>query len=203
MKRTIAAVVFPEFEMLDLYGPLEMFSYFRDDFEIRTVALQAGPVVASGGPATVAQDGMDGTCDYDILLVPGGVGTRHVDGEPAFLSWLANQSKKAAYVTSVCTGSLLLAKAGVLHGRKATTNKLAFDWVADQCGGVDWQRQARWVVDGNIYTSSGVSAGMDMALAVIADHLGEEAATNAARWAEYTRNTDPDNDPFAIEEPAI
>lgn len=202
MKRTIAAVLFPEFEMLDLYGPLEMFSYFRDDFEIRTVALQAGDVDASGGPATVAQDGMDGARDYDILLVPGGVGTRHLEDEATFLSWLADQSAKAEYVTSVCTGSLLLAKAGVLDGRKATTNKLAFDWVAGQCPGVDWQRQARWVVDGNIYTSSGVSAGMDMALDVLTACLGAEAATNAARWAEYTRNSDPNNDPFAIEEPA-
>ncbi|MEX0283797.1 MAG: DJ-1/PfpI family protein [Paracoccaceae bacterium] len=200
MTRTIAAVLFPEFEMLDLYGPLEMFSFFRDDFEIRTVASTAGPVFASGGPATVAQDAMADGRDYDILLVPGGRGTRYVDSDAEVLGWLARQTEQAERVTSVCTGSLLLAKAGVLNGRRATTNKLAFDWVADQISGVDWQRSARWVRDGKFYTSSGVSAGMDMALALIADLLGEEAAEQASMWAEYVRNPDPGNDPFEIKE---
>ncbi len=200
MTRIIAAVLFPDFEMLDLYGPLELFSFFRDEFEIRTVALQAGPVKASGGPETVAQDGMGGGGDYDILLVPGGMGTRNVHSDKAFLSWLATRADKAEIVTSVCTGSLLLARAGVLDGRKATTNKLAFDWVAEQAETVDWQRSARWVRDGNIFTSSGVSAGMDMALAVIEDCLDAGAAENAAKWAEYIRNPDPENDPFAVME---
>ena len=195
--RTLAAVLFPDFEMLDLYGPLEMFSFFRDDFEIRTVALEPGAVKASGGPSTIAQDTMEDGRQYDILLVPGGRGTRNVGGDTTFLSWLKSQSKGAEYTTSVCTGSLLLAKAGILNRRRATTNKLAFDWVADQTSGVDWQRSARWVRDGSVYTSSGVSAGMDMALAVIEDCLGAKAAADAATYAEYIRNPDPDNDPFA------
>jgi transcriptional regulator GlxA family with amidase domain len=200
--RTIAAVLFDDFEMLDLYGPLEMFSFFRDAFEIRTVALNAGPVRASGGPATIAQDSMADNRAYDILLVPGGRGTRTVVDDDIFLGWLAAQSQTAERVTSVCTGSLLLARAGVLEGRRATTNKLSFDWVAEQTTGVDWRRRARWVRDGSVYTSSGVSAGIDMALAVIADCLGEKAAAQAATWAEHVRNTDPDNDPFAATEPS-
>ena len=195
--RKIAAVLFPDFEMLDLYGPLEMFSFFRDDFEIRTVALEAGPIKASGGPPTVAVDGIGDGVAYDILLVPGGHGTVKVHTHTEFLAWLGAQASGAEYVTSVCTGSLLLAKAGVLDGRAATTNKLAFDWVAGQAHAVDWQRQARWVRDGNIFTSSGVSAGMDMALAVLEDCLGTDAARDAVRWAEYVRNPDPTNDPFA------
>ncbi|WP_299726834.1 DJ-1/PfpI family protein [uncultured Tateyamaria sp.] len=195
--RTLAAVLFEDFEMLDLYGPLEMFSFFRDDFEIRTVAAQTGPVKASGGPSTYAEDTFDDGRKYDMLLVPGGRGTRNVDSDETFLKWLKDQSDSAEYTTSVCTGSLLLSKAGVLEGRCATTNKLAFDWVVDQTSGVDWQRSARWVKDGSIYTSSGVSAGMDMALAVIEDCLGEKPAQDAANWAEYIRNPDPDNDPFA------
>ena len=178
--RTLAAVLFPDFEMLDLYGPLEMFSFFRDDFEIRTVALETGAVKASGGPSTMAQDTMEDGRQYDILLVPGGRGTRNVGGATTFLSWLKSQSEGAEYTTSVCTGSLLLAKAGILNGRRATTNKLAFDWVADQTSGVDWQRSARWVRDGSVYTSSGVSAGMDMALAVIEDWIGDKAAAESA-----------------------
>ncbi len=199
--RTIAAVLFPDFEMLDLYGPLEMFSFFRDDFEIRTVALDKGPIKSSGGPETVAQDKIgDGTL-YDILLVPGGRGTRNVIDNQVFLDWLKAQADSAEIVTSVCTGSLLLAKAGVLQGRRATTNKLGFDWVVDQTTGIDWQRSARWVEDRNVLTSSGVSAGMDMALVVIDRCLGAEAAENAAQWAEYIRNPDPDNDPFEAPEP--
>lgn len=195
--RTLAAVLFPDFEMLDLYGPLEMFSIFRDDFEIRTVALETGPVKSSGGPSTVADDAMGEGRQYDILLVPGGHGTRTVCNNTNYQNWLKSQSEAAEYITSVCTGSLLLAKAGILDGRRATTNKMAYDWVADQTGRVDWQRRARWVQDGSIFTSSGVSAGLDMALAVIEDCLGPKAAADAARKAEYIRNADPDNDPFA------
>lgn len=201
MTRKIAAVLFPEFEMLDLYGPLEFYSFFRDEFEIRTVAMTPGAVPSSGGPDSVAQDAIGDGGDYDILLVPGGRGTRHVDSDPAFMTGLADIAGRAEIVTSVCTGSLLLAKAGVLDGRRATTNKLAFDWVVDQTSGVDWQRRARWVKDGNVYTSSGVSAGMDMTLDVITDLLGPDTAEQAAVWAEYIRNPDPDNDPFEAKDP--
>lgn len=189
--------MFPDFEMLDLYGPLELFSFFPEDFEIRTVSLERGPIKASGGPSTVADDAITDGRQYDVLLVPGGRGTRNVDGNAAFLDWLAAQSAGAEYTTSVCTGSLLLAKAGILDGRRATTNKQAFDWVAHQTTGVQWQPSARWVKDDAIYTSSGVSAGMDMALAVIQECLGAQAAHDAAEYAEYIRNPDPDNDPFA------
>jgi len=195
--RTLAAVLFPDFEMLDLYGPLELFSFFPEEFEIRTVATVAGPVKSSGGPSTVAQDAITDGVHYNMLLVPGGQGTRQIKADAAFLAWLKTRSDAAEITTSVCTGSLLLAKAGVLEGRRATTNKLAFDLVEEQTSGVDWQRRARWVRDGGVYTSSGVSAGMDMAMAVIEDCLGHDAARDAAIWAEYIRNPDPDNDPFA------
>lgn len=201
MTRKIAAILFPEFEMLDLYGPLEFYSFFRDEFEIRTVALMPGAVASSGGPDSVAQDAIGDGGTYDILLVPGGRGTRHVDNDAGFLTGLADLANRATIVTSVCTGSLLLAKAGLLDGRQATTNKLAFDWVAGQTSGVEWKRRARWVKDGNIYTSSGVSAGMDMTLQVIEDLLSPAHAEQAANWAEYIRNPDPDNDPFEAKEP--
>jgi len=196
--RTLAAILFPDFEMLDLYGPLELFSFFPDAFTIHTVSAQAGPVKASGGPATLADHAFGEARQYDMLLVPGGRGTRHVDGDKPFLTWLKGQADNADYTTSVCTGSHLLAKAGVLDGRRATTNKRAFDWVADQTSGVDWQRTARWVQDGSVFTSSGVSAGMDMALAVIEDCLGSRSAQDAATYAEYIRNPDPGTDPFAV-----
>ncbi len=193
----VAAVLFPDFEMLDLYGPLEMLSFFPDDFEIVSVARSSAPIKASGGPSTVADKSFDDAERYDILLVPGGRGTRTAQNEEPLLSWLATQAETATYVASVCTGSLLLAKAGVLKNRRATTNKLAFDWVVEHTTGVHWQPTARWVQDGIVFTSSGVSAGMDMALALIEECLSSNHAAKAATWAEYIRNPDPENDPFA------
>ena len=193
--RTIGAVLFDGFEMLDLYGPLEMFSMHRDAFEIRTVAQTIGAKMASGGPASVAQDAF-GDRSYDLLLVPGGRGVRTEVENAVMSDWLISATREAELVTSVCTGSVLLAKSGVLDGHKATTNKRAFDWAAGFGPEVVWQRKARWVEDGKFITASGVSAGIDMSLAVIETLLGAKAASDAALWGEYERNADPDNDPF-------
>ena len=91
-----------------------------------------------------------------------------------------------------------MAKAGLLDGKRATTNKRAFDWVASQGPNVDWQRKARWVEDGKFITSSGVSAGTDMALALIARLCGIDRAREVAQWAEYVWNEDANDDPFAV-----
>ena len=196
-KRRIAALIFDGFEMLDLYGPLELFSMHRDDFDIVTVAADAGPMTASGGPATLAEAGFADGHRYDMVLVPGGRGVRAAQVDQAHLDWRAQVCDQAEVVMSVCTGSALLAAAGVLDGKRATTNKIAFDWVKGLHPAPDWQERARWVVDGKVYTSSGVSAGMDMALDVIKDLIGAQAAKDAAHWAEYIPNPDPENDPFA------
>ena len=113
------------------------------------------------------------------------------------LEWLRSQAENARYVTSVCTGSALLARAGLLDGRRATTNKAAFDWVTSQSDEVDWQKQARWVKDERFFTSSGVSAGMDMALALIAEITDLDTAIQVAIWSEYEWHQNPDWDPFA------
>ena len=117
----------------------------------------------------------------------------------SFLDWLRRVSSKAEITCSICTGSLLLGQAGLLENRRATTNKQAFQWVADQVKNVCWQANARWVEDDNIFTASGVSAGMDMSLAVIEKLIGPKAAQDSALWSEYLRNEDPNNDPFAME----
>ncbi|MFC3612560.1 DJ-1/PfpI family protein [Lutimaribacter marinistellae] len=192
----IGALFFPGFEMLDIYGPLELFSMHREAYGITPVGLDAGPVPASGGPATLAEAGIAATTIYDMVIVPGGAGAREARKNDALLDWLVAQAAGGALMASVCTGSVLLGRAGLLDGRRATTNKLAFDWVAQQCPQVHWQRRARWVWDGNMVTSSGVSAGMDMALAIIERQQGAQAAKDAALWAEYLPNADPDNDPF-------
>lgn len=114
-----------------------------------------------------------------------------------FLQWIIAQSKSCEYVTSVCTGSALLAKAGILDGLRATTNKKAFDWATSQGERVHWVKEARWVEDGRFFTSSGVSAGIDMTLALIQKMLGQEMANSIATLAEYEWQSDAGRDPFA------
>lgn len=202
-KRTIGAVIFPGFEMLDYYGPLEIFCVHNDAFEIRAVGENNDPVNASSGPATAPDDTFSDEFHYDILLVPGGRGVRTEMHSPSFLSWLNTTSNQASLVLSVCTGSLLLAKAELLGGHKATTNKNAFNWVFENAPDVDWQPNARWVEDGKFITASGVSAGMDMAVYVTEKLLGKRAADHAAFVCEYTPNTDPNNDPFSVAKDSI
>jgi transcriptional regulator GlxA family with amidase domain len=107
---------------------------------------------------------------------------------------LADKSK---YCLSVCTGAALLAKTNLLNGKNATTNKKAYQWVCEQNRNVNWIKKARWVIDGKFYTSSGVSAGMDMALGFVSDALGREKAEDIARHIEYFWQDDKNNDPFA------
>jgi transcriptional regulator GlxA family with amidase domain len=170
-----------------------------DDFTIHLISEQATTVSSTQGPRSMIDDHFADGRAYDLLLVPGGKGTRREVGNKRLLDWLAGAAERAEIVASVCTGSALLAKAGLLDGKRATTNKLAFDWVASQGPKVDWQRSARWVEDGKFWTSSGVSAGTDMALALIARLCGIERAHEAADWAEYIWNEDSSDDPFAVE----
>ena len=195
--KTVGALIFPEFELLDIYGPLEMFGLLRDEVELRMVAEPSEPVASTPGPRTAVDDRTSDRDQYDILVVPGGRGTRREVENTALLDWLNFAASKAELVTSVCTGSALLAKAGLLDGRRATTNKAAFEWVSSQGPDVIWQREARWVEDGEFLTSSGVSAGIDMSLAVISRLLGTEKAEQTAVSAEYEWHRDPGWDPFA------
>jgi len=194
--RMVGVLLFDQFELLDVFGPLEMLGMRDDEFAIRLVAEQAAPVASTQGPRSVIDDHFADDRPYDVLLVPGGRGTRREVGNKRLLDWLAGAAERAEIVASVCTGSALLAKAGLLDGKRATTNKRAFDWVAGQGPKVQWQRKARWVEDGKFITSSGVSAGMDMALALIARLCGIDRAREVAHWAEYVWNEDSTDDPF-------
>lgn len=200
---TIGVLVFDCFELLDVFGPLEMFGNKPESFKIHMVAEFAGTIASAQGPKVVAEQSLGETDQFDIILVPGGEGTRvEVDNE-IVLGWLRAQAKDASYVLSVCTGSALLAKAGVLEDGarrvRATTNKMAFAWVAKQSEKVEWVKKARWVEDGPFFTSSGVSAGIDMTLAFIERLLGQTVANDIANYAEYQRNLDAACDSFAFD----
>lgn len=195
--RKIGALIFPGFELLDVFGPMEMFGMLNNDFSLELVAETDGPVPSNQGLSAEATKSIGQGADYDILFVPGGAGTRREVGNTRLLDWIAQASENAEYTLSVCTGSALLAKAGVLDNRRATTNKAAFSWVVEQGPNVKWVRKARWVEDGPFITSSGVSAGMDMALGAIALMHSRETAEKVAMFCEYDWHQDKNWDPFA------
>ncbi len=195
--RTLGAVLYPQFELLDYYGPLEMFGSLGAALRIVTIAEQPGPVKSFQGPSTLAEHGFADAPRLDLVLVPGGVGTFPQLENAAMLDFLRKRASEAQVMMSVCTGSALYAKAGLLDGRRATTNKQFFDIAAQHGPRTHWVREARWVEDGPLVTSSGVSAGMDMALAVIGKLYGREAAQTIADLTEYQWHTDAASDPFA------
>ncbi len=198
----VGAMLFQDFELLDIYGPLELLGLLRDRVSITMLAEKPGEIRSNQGPKGVADVALADASGFDIVLVPGGWGTRAGVQDAPFLAELRRLADEARYVGSICTGSALLAKAGILDGKRATSNTLAFDWVTTQGPGVTWVRQARWVEDGKCFTSSGVSAGMDMTLGLIQVIFGRETSLQIARWAEYTWHEDKTVDPFATPPPA-
>jgi len=197
----VGVVLFPDFELLDVFGPLEVLGFLKDAFRILLIGPAPGPVASIQGPRSVADHGLDDAPGLDMLLVPGGLGTRREVANERLLGWLRERAADATYVTSVCTGAALLARAGLLDGRRATSNKRAWDWVVSQGPKVQWIRRARWVEDGKLWTSSGVSAGIDMTLALVAARLGTEAAEEAAWRIEHAWHRDASLDPFADPRP--
>ncbi len=200
---TIGALIYPGFEMLDIFGPLEMFSMLGSDLVQIVMVAQTKDPVPSGivqnlteGPRSSVDCTFNSADQFDVLLVPGGFGTLPQLENEAVMAFLRRQAEGAKYVCSVCTGSLLLARAGLLEGRRATTNKQLFGLTAAESAGVTWVEQARWVEDDSIFTSSGVSAGMDMSLAIICRLYGEDAAMAASTAAEYIWHRRADDDPF-------
>ena len=192
----LGAIFYNDFELLDAYGPLEMFGALGDEIEIVTIAERAGPISSSAGPKTIADYGFDDAPELDLILLPGGVGTIPELANDAMLTFLKTRAAKSQITMSVCTGSALLAKAGLLDGLAATTNKMFFELARSQSNQVDWQEAARWVDAGRYVTSSGVSAGTDMALAVIQRLFGAEAAQNVVNYTEYQWHTESSIDPF-------
>jgi transcriptional regulator GlxA family with amidase domain len=195
--RRLGALFFPGFELLDIFGPLEMFGQFTGVIDIAVVAERKGAVKSAQGPEVVAHYDFGDCPPLDLLLIPGGMGTRAEAENPAMLDFLRQRVPATEMTMTVCTGTALLATAGLLDGHKATTNKMFFQWVASTGPKVEWVKAARWVEDGKFATSSGVSAGIDMALAVIQRLYGTEISNNIAVGAEYDWHRDANWDPFA------
>jgi transcriptional regulator GlxA family with amidase domain len=192
-------LIFDGVEVLDFAGPFEVFSRTRlvsgpdsrrtDDsapFEVFTVARSAGPVTATGGLVVTPAHSFATVPRIDLLVVPGGFGTRALLKDEATLAWIRRTAVEARQLTSVCTGSLLLAQAGLLRGRRATTHWGALDLLAGLDAGVEVDRERR-VVDDGVITSAGVASGIDMAFYVVERQCGKAVADETACYIEYRR----------------
>jgi len=198
-KLAVGILLFDGVEVLDFAGPFEVFSRTRlapgvesrrsEDsapFQVFTVAASPEPVRATGGLRVIPHFDFAGAPRADVLVVPGGFGTRALLDDQRTLEWIRASAKGAQRVTSVCTGALLLARAGLLAGRRATTHWGALDLLARLDETVRVEREARVVEDG-IVTSAGVAAGIDMALAVVESICGRAVADETAKYIEFPR----------------
>lgn len=198
----VGILIFDDVEVLDFAGPFEVFSRTRlmpgaesrrseesAPFRVFTVAKSRAPISTTGGLTVIPHHGFADAPKIDLLVVPGGWGTRPLSNDPETLDWIRRTASGARQVTSVCTGSLLLAKAGLLTGRRATTHWNALDLLAAlDVGKVEPELR---VVDDGIITSAGVASGIDMAFYVVERLYGAEVADETARYIEHRRTAAP------------
>jgi len=191
----INCLLFNDFETLDLFGPVEVFGKVGN-CSIKYFSINGG-TITNYDNVQIITESIEKIENYDVLLIPGGMGTRVLVNDEAFIEKIKVIAEKSTWCLTVCTGSALLAKTGLLDNREATSNKMAFEWVKSIGKNVKW-KNARWVIDGKYYTSSGVSAGIDMSLGFVCDQFGEEVAGKIAKIIEYEWNNDKENDIFGV-----
>jgi transcriptional regulator GlxA family with amidase domain len=194
-RKRVGILIFPDVEVLDFCGPFEVFSVTRLDeqlrreepspFEVVLVAEQAGSVKTTGGMMVTPHHTIDTCPPLDVLVVPGGWGTRAEIKNPRLLDWIKARAAQVETLTSVCTGSMLLGQAGLLDGRHATTHWRSLGWMRESFPAVTVEEKLHVVEDGHVLTSAGISAGIDMALRVVARYHGEVVARTTARTMEY------------------
>jgi transcriptional regulator GlxA family with amidase domain len=195
MTQQVGILIFDEVEVLDFCGPLEVFAVARTSFDhsadssplfkVCLIAERKDPIVTRAGMRVLPDYDLSDCPALDILLVPGGFGTRREIENRPLIDWIAERSSKAQITASVCSGSLLLGKAGLLEGKHATTHWLILDWMQQLFPGTTVERGLHFVEDGNLFTSAGVSAGIDLALAIVSKIHGEDTARTTAKYIEY------------------
>ena len=194
-RKRVGILVFPDVEVLDFCGPYEVFSVTRlheerrreesSPFEVLLLAESVDPVVATGGLRVIPDAALETCPPLDVLVVPGGWGTRKEIGNRRVLTWIAERAKEVETLTSVCTGAMLLGQAGLLDGRRATTHWRSLDWMRQSFPAVTVEDKLHVVEDGQVLTSAGISAGIDMALRVVARYFGDAVGRATARHMEY------------------
>lgn len=195
----VGILIFDDAEVLDFCGPFEVFSVTRllgvdsndetfKPFAVFTIAEQSRTVKAVGGLRVEPHFTIENHPPIDILVVPGGMGTRREMHNTALVDWIRKVSGETRLTTSVCTGSFMLGQAGLLDGHHATTHWLSLDRMQQTFPQVTVVRETRWVDEGDLVTSAGISAGIDMSLHVVERLFGREVAENTARQMEYAWN---------------
>ncbi|RED22503.1 DJ-1/PfpI family protein [Flavobacterium cutihirudinis] len=195
----IAVLLFDDFETLDVYGPVEVFGRLVDIYSVAFYSLDGGQIKNKHGVSVLSAKLEDINKDLEIFLIPGGLGTRKEVENKLLIDKIKEIATFSKFVLTVCTGSALLARTGLLDNKTATSNKRAFNWVISNGINVNWNKSARWTIDDKYYTSSGVSAGIDMALGFISNRHGIEFARKIAFEIEYNWTEDKDNDTFKAE----
>lgn len=191
-RKTVVMLMFPEAQILDVTGPLEVFAIAtrmldavgrpEQGYAIQLVAPEAGPVAMSSGLQLVAEHDISSVKgSLHTLMVAGGIGTDAQLVDPAVIGWIRRTSKRAERVVSICTGSLLLAEAGLLDGKRATTHWASCERLANDYPKVCVEEDPIFVRDGNVFSSAGVTAGMDLALALVEEDYGRDLALAVAR----------------------
>jgi transcriptional regulator GlxA family with amidase domain len=192
--QTVGILIFDDVEVLDFCGPFEVLSTARpagergDEaplFQVVTIAEAERTVRCRGGLLVQPHHTLAAHPPLDLLVVPGGQGTRRERSNDRLLDWIVAQDTRTAITASVCTGAFLLAERGLLDGRRATTHWASIDWMRQQYPAVQMVDDERVVDTGHIVTSAGVSAGIDMALHLVARLHGQETAAWTARRMEY------------------
>jgi len=194
-RRRVGLLVFPEVEVLDFCGPFEVFSVTRlneeqwrqdsSPYEVLIIAENPGVVVATGGLKVVPDRTIDDCPPLDVLVIPGGWGTRREMNNDRLIGWIRERARQVTTLTSVCTGALLLGKAGLLDGKRATTHWRILEEMRGWFPAVNVIDDQHVVEEGNVITSAGISAGIDMALLVVRQHHGEVVTRATARYMEY------------------
>jgi transcriptional regulator GlxA family with amidase domain len=193
---TVGILIFDQVEVLDVAGPFEVFSITRlneerrqeessSPFRILLVSEKLCLVLAIGGVRFTPDVTIDNCPELDLLIVPGGWGTRTEVKNVNLLKWIANRASKNMLTASVCTGSSLLGKAGLLDGREATTHWRAFDFLSQSAPNAYIREDVRFTLSDPIFTSAGISAGIDMALLIVSHFFGSKIGQATARQMEY------------------
>jgi transcriptional regulator GlxA family with amidase domain len=194
-RKQVGILLFENIEVLDFCGPFEVFTVTRlneekrrqelSPFNVFLVVETKEPVVTTGGMKVLPDYDLDDCPALDILVVPGGWGTRKEMDNELLIKWIADRSRQVETLTSVCTGALLLGKAGLLDGKRATTHWRSLDWMQELFPKTTVEKQLHFVEDGALITSAGISAGIDMSLKVVSRYFGEAIARATAKHMEY------------------
>jgi transcriptional regulator GlxA family with amidase domain len=188
MELTVGVLVFDGVDELDFVGPFNVFSaagFGRSDTTVVTIGSRRTPFRSGNGLTFSAQHDFSDAPPLDVLVVPGGYGTEQLVGDPEVLAWIRQVAASVRWLCSVCTGSFVLEAAGLVQGRRITTHSGAVEMLRASGSSGEVVAGERYVVDGDLVTSAGVSAGIDMALWVVGQLYGEDHARRVIELIEY------------------